>query len=179
MDSPKAPRVLRILGYSVAFSSGQCSVCLHSTTLFTSPNDQSLETSPELRLPPVAVASAVRPVGLFALGWTLQNHNPWITPIISTGLIAFSMRVTLAAISSYLIDAYGVYGVSAISSTKIIRGLSDAFFPLIAPPLLDDLGFGWGFSTLGFIALATIPVPLLGIKWGKRLRSVGEHRIIQ
>lgn len=37
--------------------------------------------------------------------------------------------------------------------------------------LYNKIGFGWGDSLLGFIALALVPIPVLFSIYGERLRN--------
>lgn len=52
-----------------------------------------------------------------------------------------------------------------------MRSLFGAFIPLAAQPLYNRLGLGWGNSLLAFIALATVPIPFLFVKYGERIRQ--------
>lgn len=36
--------------------------------------------------------------------------------------------------------------------------------------MYEKLGLGWGNSLLGFVALAMLPVPVLLLKFGERIR---------
>lgn len=46
-----------------------------------------------------------------------------------------------------------------------------AVLPLAGPPLYNDLGYGWGNSILGFVALVLVPVPMLFMRFGERIRN--------
>lgn len=140
--------------------------------------DESTKMKAELRLPPVVIGSVAMPVGLFGFGWSVQKHDHWILPIIFSGFMAFSSLTTSVSLSNYLVDAFGIYGVSAVSSMLIPRNAVGAFFPLVGPPLFRNLGYGWGMSLLGFIAVVFIPLPLLGLGYGERLRLIGKHKIV-
>jgi hypothetical protein len=74
-------------------------------------------------------------------------------------------------IQVYLVDTYTLYSASALAAATILRSLFGAFLPLAGPPLYDALGLGWGNSTLGFIAVALIPVPFLFIRYGEAIRT--------
>lgn len=74
-------------------------------------------------------------------------------------------------IQVYLVDAYTLYAASALAAATVLRSIFGAFLPLAGPPLYDALGLGWGNSTLGFIAVGLIPVPLLFIRYGEAIRT--------
>jgi hypothetical protein len=41
--------------------------------------------------------------------------------------------------------------------------------------MMKRLGFGWGISLLGFIALVLLPVPWVIFKWGPTLRARSQY----
>jgi len=72
----------------------------------------------------------------------------------------------------YLVDAFGAQGAaSALAALSVLRFIFGCFLPLAGPALYNDLGFGWGNSVLGFIAVAFIPVPIAFYKCGGFLRE--------
>jgi hypothetical protein len=74
-------------------------------------------------------------------------------------------------IQSYLVDAFTIYASSAIAAATILRSILGALLPLAGPSMYATLGYGWGNSLLGFIALAMVPVPFLLIKYGEAIRT--------
>lgn len=48
--------------------------------------------------------------------------------------------------------------------------MGGALLPLAGGPMFEALGLGWGGSVLAFIAVALIPVPILFLKYGERIR---------
>ena len=71
----------------------------------------------------------------------------------------------------YLIDTYTLFAASANGACTIIRSLAAALIPMGANPLYNDLGYGWGSSLLAFIALGFVPVAVLLINYGERIRT--------
>lgn len=49
------------------------------------------KVKPEYRLPIMALGSVFVPAGLFMFGWTVENHDHWILPIIGTLFISIGM----------------------------------------------------------------------------------------
>jgi hypothetical protein len=74
-------------------------------------------------------------------------------------------------IQSYLVDAFTIYASSAIAACTIVRSILGALLPLAGPSMYAALGYGWGNSLLGFLALAMVPVPFLLIKYGEAIRT--------
>lgn len=131
------------------------------------------EAKPEQRLSPVIFGGVILPIGLFLYGWTANGRVQWMAPIIGTGILGLGLIATTIPVKTYLVDAFGIYAASAIAASTVVQNISGAILPLAGPPLYNTLGLGWGNSVLGFIALAFIPVPLLLLRFGERLRLGG------
>lgn len=125
---------------------------------------------PENRLPLLSVGGTFMPIGLLIYGWTLQSQTHWIVPIISTVLLGFGLNATTVPISTCLVDVFGISSASAIAATSVLKYTSVAALPLAGSPLYGRFGLGWGNSVLAFIAMALVPVPLLLMQYGGRLR---------
>lgn len=126
---------------------------------------------PEHRLPPMVLGGLLIPISLFWYGWAIQSRVHWICPIIATAVLGVAVISTLITGFSYLVDAFGIHAASALAANITLRCLTGAFLPLVAPPLYRNLGYGWGNSLLGFVALAFMPVPLLLMRFGERIRN--------
>ncbi|KAI0885720.1 putative MFS multidrug transporter [Annulohypoxylon maeteangense] len=109
---------------------------------------------PEYRLIPLGWSSISLPIGLFLYGW-MDNAVPAV----------------FLCIMSYLIDAFGVYAASALAANTVVRSIFGAVLPLAGARMYSVLGYGWGNSLLGFIALALIPIPILLNRYGETLRK--------
>ena len=126
---------------------------------------------PEYRLPPLVIGAFFVPVGLVWYGWSAEYQVHWIVPIIGTAFFGFGGTLAFLPIQMYLVDAFTIYAASAIATNTVVRSLFGATLPLAGRQLYVSLGYGWGNSLLGFIALAFVPVPFLLIKYGERLRT--------
>lgn len=129
------------------------------------------EMKPEYRLPPMVLGGILIPIGLFLYGWTAQYHFFYIVPMIGTATLGFGFFVTTIPLSAYLVDAYKVHAASAIAATIVMRCIVGAVLPLAGPPLYANLGLGWGNSLLGFVGLLFVPVPMLFMYYGERIRK--------
>ena len=148
--------------------------------LASTPNDRIVERmternrgifKPEFRLPLLWVAAFTMPVGMFWYGWTMQAGKHWILPIIGLAPFGFSLMLTVMPVTTYLIDAFERHAASALAANTVLRSLAAAFLPLAGPRLYAKLGQGWASSTLGFIAIAFIPIPIFFIYFGERIRT--------
>ena len=53
----------------------------------------------------------------------------------------------------------------------VMRYCAAAVLPLVGPLLYERLGLGWGNSVLAFAAVAFLPIPIVLIRCGERLRG--------
>lgn len=126
---------------------------------------------PEDHIPPMIAGAIILPIGLFIYGWTAEYHVHWIVCIIGTGLFGFGLLLSFMPVQLYLVEAYTIYAASAIATNTVVRSLFGAILPLASQRLYDSLGYGWGNSLLGFIAVAFVPISIGLLKYGARLRS--------
>ncbi|KAI0437893.1 major facilitator superfamily domain-containing protein [Xylaria telfairii] len=128
------------------------------------------EIKPESRLTPMILGVLLVPIGLVWYGWTAQYKIHWIVPIIGTSFIGIGINLVWIPIQSYLIDAFTIYAASALAANTVVRSVFGVVLPLAGQPLYDRLGLGWGNTLLAFIALATVPLTWLIMKYGERIR---------
>jgi hypothetical protein len=72
--------------------------------------------------------------------------------------------------NTYLVDVYTVHAASAMAANTVLRSVVAAILPLAGPKMYAKLGYGWGNSLLGFVAVLLLPIPLVLKKYGKRMR---------
>ena len=72
----------------------------------------------------------------------------------------------------YLIDLFdSEASASALGANILLRSLFGTFLPLAGSRMYSTLGYGWGNTLLGFLALGFIPVPWLFYRYGEWLRQ--------
>ena len=62
---------------------------------------------------------------------------------------------------TYLVDAFPDYAASAVAASRASLSIMGTFLPLAGPALYQSLGFGWGNTVLGLIAVVMMPIPIL------------------
>ncbi|KAB5566927.1 putative efflux pump antibiotic resistance protein [Coniochaeta sp. 2T2.1] len=127
---------------------------------------------PEARLPLVYPGALLAPVGLLVFGWAAQYRVHWIVVDIGVFIFTFGLQVAGMPAQAYVIDVYSEFTSSALSATQFGRSLAAFLFPLFAPSLYRALGYGWGNTTIAFVAAVAgiLPVWLLW-KYGASMRA--------
>ncbi|CZR66736.1 related to TPO4-Proposed vacuolar polyamine transporter [Phialocephala subalpina] len=132
--------------------------------------------APEMRLYPAMVGSITLPISLFWLAWTGKSSIHWIVPTLSGILFGFSYVVNVMCLPVYNNDVYGArFGASVLAASTFIRFLLSSSFLLFTNKMVDNLGFAWATSLLGFITVAMIPIPWVFFKWGPVLRTKSRY----
>ncbi|KAF2007943.1 MFS general substrate transporter [Amniculicola lignicola CBS 123094] len=126
---------------------------------------------PEHRLHIMAYGGPFLPIGLFWYGWSVQAGVHYMVPMIGTGFIGFGLLMTFMPASTYLVDVFTVHAASAMAASTVSRSFCAALIPLSSQQMYAAMGYGWGNSLLGFVGLAMVPLPLLFIKYGAKVRG--------
>lgn len=131
---------------------------------------------PEFRIPVMIPCAFLLPVGFFWYGWSAEARLLWIMPDIGAVFLAAAMICGYQAIQTYVIDSYTKYAASAVASVTFLRSIAGFAFPLFAPQLYGQFGYGWGNSILAFIGIGIgVPAPWLFWKYGARLRAKSQY----
>ncbi|KAH6644604.1 major facilitator superfamily domain-containing protein [Boeremia exigua] len=109
--------------------------------------------------------------GLFFFAWTSFSTIPWIVPSIALGFVGFGMFLCTTALTTYIVDAYAKYAASAVAGVAFLENFMAAFLPLATQSMYRSLGFNWASSLLGFIALILSCIPVVLIRYGRKLRE--------
>jgi multidrug resistance protein len=129
------------------------------------------EMKPEYRLEPLMVGAVMMPAALFLYGWSAEYGVQWFVPILGTAFVGGAMILIFMPIGTYLVDAYTRYAASAMAANTVLRSLGGALLPLAGGRMYHALGYGWGNSLLGFIAIGMLPVVWMFMKYGERIRT--------
>lgn len=128
-------------------------------------------SKPEFRMPLANLGAVLIPISLFAFAWTVNAHVYWLVTILCTTVYGVGQITIFNTVQNYYIDSFSDYAASAIAAGALFRCLSAGLLPLFAPPLFDQVGYGWGFSVFGFLNLALSPFPILIYYFGEQVRT--------
>ncbi|ATZ47342.1 hypothetical protein BCIN_02g06320 [Botrytis cinerea B05.10] len=128
--------------------------------------------APEERLYTAMVGSFGIPVGLFWFAWTARESVHWIVPTLGGIPFGWGMSTIFFSGITYIVDTYGaLFGASAIAANGFLRYIFGAVFPLFTLQMYENLGIAWATSTLAFLSLLMLPIPMVLYKWGPKLRA--------
>jgi len=132
-------------------------------------------TAPEYRIPLMVPGAVLIPAGLFMYGWTAENRLHWILPDVAIAIFGCGIILNTQAMQAYVMDAYQKYVASASAASQFLRSIAGFTFPIFAPAMFRNLGYGWGNSLMAFTFLALgVPAPALLWTCGAKLRATGK-----
>ncbi|KAH9985518.1 MFS general substrate transporter [Xylariaceae sp. FL0662B] len=132
-------------------------------------------TEPEYRVPLMIPGALLIPAGLFIYGWTAERQTHWIVPDIGIAIFGCGIILNTQALQAYVMESYRKYVASASAASQFLRSIAGFAFPIFAPTMYQNLGYGWGNSLLAltFVAIGW-PAPFLLWKFGAKLRGLGK-----
>ncbi|EED18790.1 bicyclomycin resistance protein, putative [Talaromyces stipitatus ATCC 10500] len=129
---------------------------------------------PEARLPPMLIGGIFFSAGMFWFGWTAAPRYSWVLPTVAAGFIGAGFNITFQQCLNFLVDTYGPFAASAMAGNTFLRSLLACGLPMAARPLFTKLGVGLGSSLLGGLSCLALPVPLIFMKYGIKLRKMSK-----
>lgn len=72
------------------------------------------------------------------------------------------------------IEANKTSAASAFAANTMMRSLVGACFPLFTRQMFNNLGIQWAGTLLGCVAVLMIPIPVLFLRYGARLRKMSK-----
>lgn len=111
------------------------------------------------------------PLFITAYGWIAQLRLPVPLLLAAAGLLDFSILLTIIPLQAYIVDAFGLFSASAMTGVIVTRCLAGTFLPLTTAPLVELLGYGWGFTCLGSLSLVLATIPILILRYGEKWRQ--------
>lgn len=130
---------------------------------------------PEFRLPIVIVGAFALPAAVAAYGWAAQLRAPLPVLLAAVGAMGFTLLLAFLPLMAYVVDAFGLFSASALTSVIVIRCLCGTFLPLTSGPAIGAFGYGWGFTLFAAGALCLAPIPVVIFRYGPRLRQLSTY----
>lgn len=141
-----------------------------STPLYAHLRPERWQASTRGPSSPMLIGGVLFAIGLFWFGWTAAPQFSWVLPTVAAGFFGAGFNAIFQQCINFLVDTYSLYAASAVSANTFLRSLLASSFPLVAKPMFHNLGVGPAMSILGVIACLALPVPLIFMRYGLRLR---------
>lgn len=126
---------------------------------------------PEFRLFMLIPSTFFISLGLMGYGWSSQNHDLWVGPVIFFGCVAFGSSMASTTAITFAVDSYKVFAAEALVSFNFLKNLIGFIFSLFNNKFINNIGSRDSFVVYGciqlFVALFGIPLYI----YGKRIRA--------
>lgn len=76
-----------------------------------------------------------------------------------------------------MVDTYGPYSASSLAANTFLRSLLACALPVVAKPMFNEMGIGPSCSLLAGLSCLAIPVPLIFMKYGPKLRRLSKFAV--
>ncbi|KAH8666809.1 major facilitator superfamily transporter [Xylariales sp. PMI_506] len=130
---------------------------------------------PEFRLPLVLFGAFALPFAVALYGWAAALRLPLGVFVGTIIFMGTSLMLAFLPIMAYVVDAFGVYSASALTAVIVTRCLMGTFLPLTTTPLVEKLGYGWGFTVLAALGLCVAPIPVIVYRYGLKWRQTSPY----
>lgn len=171
---------LAYLGMLIGILLGAALVTAHTMTRFAQITKMNNGVMiPEQRLPLMILGGCLLPIGLFIYAWTSDPDIHWTGQIIGSIPVGTGLYMVFVQCINYIVDVYYPIANSAVSANTFVRSFFGAGFPLFGPAMYHHLGVAWATSTLAFISIAMIPIPILFYIYGQKIRSWSKMTVKQ
>lgn len=134
------------------------------------------EPTPEWRVPYIIVGLIPCVAGTFWYAWSAEERVHWA--VVDVGVFFFTAGNFMFSqgLLAYNVDEFtSTRAASASAATRLGTYVLGFVFPIFAPELYENLGYGWGNSLLGFLygAMGIGIIAVLWI-WGEKIRAIGR-----
>lgn len=131
--------------------------------------------TPEYRVPMMVPGVFLMPVGLVWYGWSAERHTHWIVVDLGVTIFVVGSFMWAQAMIAYLLDEFVKHAASANAASRCLSYLLGFIFPIFAPHLYQELGYGWGNTLLALlVVILGWPTPVILWMFGSPLRAIGR-----
>ncbi|GEQ68809.1 hypothetical protein JCM33374_g2478 [Metschnikowia sp. JCM 33374] len=133
---------------------------------------------PEFRLLMLVPSTLFTCMGLMGYGWSAQEKDPWIAPVIFFGCLSFGSSMASTTAITYTIDCYKMFAAEALVSFNFAKNIIGFVFSLFNN---DAYAAIHGKKLFVIYGCAQLVISLLGIVvyvFGKVFRSWTDEKQI-
>lgn len=133
---------------------------------------------PEFRLVMLIPATIFLCFGLIGYGWSSEDADPWIAPVIFFGCLSFGSCMASTTVITFTVDSYKMFAAEALVSFNFAKNLLGFIFSLFNTSVFEDRG---GKNTFVIYGCVQAFIGLLGIVvyvYGKVFREWTDKKEI-
>lgn len=128
----------------------------------------------KVRLQPVFVFVPVVVATYIPFGWAMQKRAHLAVPLILEFVLAYAQVSVSNGLSSLLVDLFPTKASTVTAASGLVRCWLAAAGTAVIAYMLDGMGWGWCYTSLGLVLLLAMPLLWIEYRWGMGWR---EERI--
>ncbi|GMM33184.1 hypothetical protein DASC09_005090 [Saccharomycopsis crataegensis] len=122
----------------------------------------------EFRIKSLYLCGIFCPIGLLIYGWCVQYRTFWLCPCIGVFLYTGFYTGMLSFLTNYVVDMSPRYSASSNAALSLFRSIFGFVFPIFAPKMYNNIGYGWGNTIFFFTGVILgIPFPFYVYNMGR------------
>ncbi|KAJ1799353.1 hypothetical protein LPJ59_001894 [Coemansia sp. RSA 2399] len=125
----------------------------------------------EARLEAVWAGTTMFLAGIVIGGWLIDKHISLAAVLVMQFFIGTGMAFTFQSLGSYLIDVFPTKSARITGVQNFWRSIWGAVIVQVFPTMLDNIGWGWSYTVMFFLALLSFVGIMIVVYRGTALRE--------
>ncbi|KAJ2803426.1 Dityrosine transporter 1 [Coemansia guatemalensis] len=131
----------------------------------------AIKVPAEVRLGAMWIGSTLFLCGVVICGWLLQYKLSLAGVLVTQFLIGSGMAFTFQSLGGYLIDVFPTRSARITGVQNFWRSAWAAVIVQLSPTMLENIGWGWTYTTMFFLTLASLLLMQLVVYRGETMRQ--------
>ncbi|KAN0062293.1 hypothetical protein ACQY0O_005477 [Thecaphora frezii] len=129
---------------------------------------------PEMRMPFAFCNAVLVVVGLFWFAYTSYPSVHFMAAIVGSAVFGFGVQGVMLSTFSMTVETYHKYSACAFAAQGFARCVVTSVFPLFGTEFYENLGPRQATLIMACICLLECLIPLVALKYGKRIRLASK-----
>lgn len=131
---------------------------------------------PENRLLMLIPASLFIAFGLFGYGWSSQELDPWIAPVIFFGCLSYGSSMASTTAITYSVDCYKMFASETLVSFNFMKNFIGFIISLFNTDIFEGIGGKKTFVIYGCVQIALLLGGVFVYRYGKVARAWTDEK---
>ncbi|KAJ2237745.1 hypothetical protein H4R99_000728 [Coemansia sp. RSA 1722] len=129
-----------------------------------------IKVPPETRLQMMWAGSVLFLCSLVACGWFIENEVSLAGVLVMQFCIGAGMAFTFQSLGGYVIDVFPTMSARITGVQNFWRSVWTAVIVQLFPTMLDNIGWGWSYTTMFFLTVVSLSLMQIVVFRGEQLR---------
>ncbi|KAJ2858406.1 Dityrosine transporter 1 [Coemansia erecta] len=145
---------------------------MESSSMLSKENGQmQIKVPPETRLQMMWIGSLLFLCSLVTCGWFIENKVSLAGVLVMQFCIGAGMSFTFQSLGGYVIDVFPTMSARITGVQNFWRSVWTAVIVQLFPTMLDNIGWGWSYTTMFFLTVVSLSLMQIVVFRGEQLRN--------